>query len=193
MFFFSLKEQTFFEENGKITCLLRLGSFGVMSTNLQVKELHNLLLKSCTGPHIGPDIQYGRQKLLPQVTHPHPTVHGRGSQEDVEGRDEVLQNRQVFLLPNSIVGVWNRKSWVELWGALQQLRMMVVKVLTWRSAELWRRSWTEGCWILRSACSSPAPACGWLCSAEHGWWVWKKSWTSDSTNPKDLLIKKRRI
>ena len=92
------------------TCILCLGSFGVVSTHLQVQELHYLLFESHTGPHIHPDIQYGREQLLAQVTHPHPTVHGRGSQEDVESRDEVLQYRQVFLLPNTITGVWEKKE-----------------------------------------------------------------------------------
>lgn len=71
-----------------------------MSTDLQVEELHDLLLESRTGPHVGPDVQHRGQKLLPQATHPHTAVHGGGSQEDVESRDEVLQNGRVLLLPD---------------------------------------------------------------------------------------------
>lgn len=92
------------------TCVLRLGSFWVVNTNLQVEELHNLLFESSTGPHICPDVQYRRQKLLTQLTYPHPTVNGCGSQEDVESRDEVLENSQVFLLPSRIIGFDKRKQ-----------------------------------------------------------------------------------
>lgn len=106
------RKQFFLKEIRKAhsTCILCLGSFGVVSTHLQVQELHYLLFESHTGHHIHPDIQYGRQQLLPKVTHPHPTVHGRGSQEDVESRDEVLQYRQLSLLPNTITGVWEKKK-----------------------------------------------------------------------------------
>lgn len=74
----------------------------MVSTNLQLKEIHNLLFESHAGPHIGPDVQDGSHQLLPQATRPHPTVHGDGSQEDIESRDELLQNSQVFLLPGGV-------------------------------------------------------------------------------------------
>lgn len=72
----------------------------------------------------------------------------------------------------------------------RQIRMMLVKVFTWHLEVLWRRSWTECRWIHRSACSNPAPPCGWLCSPGHGWWTSMRCWRSHSTSPKDLRITK---
>lgn len=61
------------------TCILCLGSFGVMNMNLQVKELHYLFFKGCTGPHVHPDVDYGGQELLSKMAHLHATVQSSSS------------------------------------------------------------------------------------------------------------------
>lgn len=80
------------------TLVRRLRSFGVVSANLQIEEVHNLLFESSAGPHFGPHLQHGGHELLPQVAQPHAAVHGHGPQENVESGDQVLQNAQMFLL-----------------------------------------------------------------------------------------------
>lgn len=80
------------------TLVRRLRSFGVVSANLQIEEVHNLLFESSAGPHFGPHLQHGGHELLPQVAQPHAAVHGHGPQENVDSGDQVLQNAQMFLL-----------------------------------------------------------------------------------------------
>lgn len=87
------------------TCVQCPGAFGMMNTNLQFEELHNLLFENSTGPLFGPDTKHSRQKLLSELTHSHSTVHSRRSQEDVESWDKVIQNK-VLLLPNGITVTW---------------------------------------------------------------------------------------
>lgn len=83
-----------------MTCVLGLCSFGMMDAELQVEELHNFLFESSPGPNVGPDVQYWWEQFFPQSTHPHPTVHCHSFQEGVKRRDNMLQNSQMFLMPD---------------------------------------------------------------------------------------------
>lgn len=78
----------------------------MVSTNLQIEEVHNLLLESRARPHVSPHLQHGGHELLAQVAQPHAAVHGHGLQENVERGDQVLQNAQMFLLS----GIKNNKK-----------------------------------------------------------------------------------
>lgn len=86
-------------QGGDVTCVRRPGPFGMVGADLQAEELHNGVFQGQTGPHVGPDAQQSGRELLSQLAHPHAIVEGHRPHKDVEGRDEALQNGQMFLLP----------------------------------------------------------------------------------------------